>query len=999
MERLTSVKLNLFKPKDADIAQREGIKIDKGAILTSQYLEKIEGLLRKYISFFTAYPDLFLDLIKPQESEFKLFFYQRIVLRAVMRFKEVNVTACVNGDTPILTDHGIVKIKDFNANWRVMSNGEWREVENLNIQNWNGKKIKLNADNCFYESIVTTDDHKFLAIPRKESFSRPGKFWKEGLDKFNIKNYEDRKEFYRTNLREVEPQWMRADQLSKEDWLLSKINTEISDKTFIEVPKAPSRTQNIITKENIYFDNDFCEWFGIWLAEGSWGKSRIDFTIADYEERLRDRIINLSQKIFGLVPAQYHRKEKHSLILSLQSAHLTELFKKLYMCEHKEVNQYTKYVPEYLMQLTPNVQLQIVKGWLDGDGYYRKPNNSSRYKGTTVSGRLVEDMKMILYRNFINPSITVEHRRQKAIVYNLCFNGKLAGEFEEAILQNRPVSVSTEMRLGEYYPIKTANGLYMRNRICSISTIEDDCEDVYCLQLENGQFNVCGIEGHNCRAFSKSFISILGIFLQCIFMPGTKRFICAPAKNQSAQIAKEKILEIYEKWPLLKQEIEANNSKDTPGNFGKDYVTLRFKNGSQFDVVGALDSARGGRRHGGLIDEIRDHEERPLNEIVLPLLNVSRRLPDNTVNENEVNQQTIAMTSAGVKTSFAYDKLIDMFEKSIINPKSAFVFGCDYRVPVLHGLLDKDFISDLKMSPSFNEDSFAREYASIWSGSSEESWFNFEKISKYRKLKNPEKHKIDRPGSIQFYLLSVDVGRLSDQTVVCVHRVNVVNGKYHSSLVNIFVLGKTASTKPFSIQARDLKEIIELFQPKEVVVDTNGLGVGLADELIRTQMSTDGHILPAYGFKNDDNYKKIQPKDAPQILYGIKANGPLNSKIHGTCYSRISSGLCRFLIKEQEAKSALLSTKVGQKMSIEQRVERLMPHEMTTRLFEEMANLRLKRTGSGVDIVLERINERYPKDKYSAYSYGLWRIKELEEEEYQKRKRRGNTGRKLVFFT
>lgn len=340
---------------------------------------------------------------------------------------------------------------------------------------------------------------------------------------------------------------MRADQLSKEDWLLSKINTEVSDRTFIEVPKAPSRTQNIITKENIYFDNDFCEWFGIWLAEGSWSKSRIDFTIADYEERLRDRIINLSQKIFGLVPAQYHRKEKHTLVLSLQSAHLTELFKKLYMCEHKEVNQYTKYVPECLMQLTPNVQLQIVKGWLDGDGYYRKPNNSSRYKGTTVSGRLVEDMKMILYRNFINPSITVEHRQQKAIVYNLCFNGKLAGEFEEAILQNRPVSVSTEMRLGEYYPIKTANGLYMRNRICSISTIEDDCEDVYCLQLENGQFNVCGIEGHNCRAFSKSFISILGIFLQCIFMPGTKRFICAPAKNQSAQIAKEKIMEIYEK--------------------------------------------------------------------------------------------------------------------------------------------------------------------------------------------------------------------------------------------------------------------------------------------------------------------------------------------------------------------------------------------------------------------------------------------------------------------
>ena len=49
-----------------------------------------------------------------------------------MEFKDCHYA---NGDTPILTDHGIVKIKDFNANWRVMSNGEWREVENLNIQN------------------------------------------------------------------------------------------------------------------------------------------------------------------------------------------------------------------------------------------------------------------------------------------------------------------------------------------------------------------------------------------------------------------------------------------------------------------------------------------------------------------------------------------------------------------------------------------------------------------------------------------------------------------------------------------------------------------------------------------------------------------------------------------------------------------------------------------------------------------------------------------------
>ena len=47
---------------------------------------------------------------------------------------------------------------------------------------------------------------------------------------------------------------------------------------------------------------------------------------------------------------------------------------------------------------------------------------------------------------------------------------------------------------------------------------------------------------------------------------------------------------------------------------------------------------------------------------------------------------------------------------SIINPKKAFVWGCDYRVPVMHGLLDKQFIQELKMSPTYQEETFAREY-------------------------------------------------------------------------------------------------------------------------------------------------------------------------------------------------------------------------------------------------------------------------------------------------
>lgn len=503
------------------------------------------------------------------------------------------------------------------------------------------------------------------------------------------------------------------------------------------------------------------------------------------------------------------------------------------------------------------------------------------------------------------------------------------------------------------------------------------------------------------RATSKTFLSILAKYLQCIFVPNHVGSIVAPNKNQAAKISKQKIQEIWRIWPLLKNELEPSNSSSegVRANFGKDYCDLFFKNGSRLSIVGALDSDRGLRTHATLIDEARDQDGDMISEVILPQMNVSRRMENGLVNPYEkINTQVIYATSAGMKSSFAYEALIDIFEKAIIDPKNNFCIGLDYRVPVMHGLIDGKYVKDLKMSPSYNETTFASEYMGTWLGGSDESWFNFEKLSKYRKIKNPEWKQKFRGEQNIFYLISVDVGRLSDQTVACIFRVNIRNERYFATLVNLKVLGRSAESKTFTRQAIDLKILIRKYNPREVVIDTNGLGIGLADEMIKTHYDNEGELLPAYGFFNNDDYKKIQPKDAPAILYSLKANGPLNSKIHGNAYSRLNGGLVRFLIAEQEARSSLLATKVGSKMSFENRIRRLMPHELTTKLFEEMANLRLKRTG--LDIALEQINPRFPKDKYSALAYGLWRIKELEEESYQRKRRRaGLGGRQLFFFT
>lgn len=986
--------------QSAPVGMRDGIEIEKGVVVNDMFMKKNFKNMCSIFSLFSVYPDLFLDLITPTNSGIKLFFYQRIFLRAAMRYKKVYITACLKPGTPVLTEYGMVPIEKVNPNWKIWTKDGWIQPENLNAQNWDGEYRKIFAQNCLEDNIEVTDNHRFYIVPRQNVNTRPGRFWKSGISLFNVEDFPDRKEFYRKALREVEPIWVEAKDLKENDWLLSYIDTKLQDIESIEVPPIPNgHCLNIISNKNIILNNEFYEWLGIWLAEGSWNEknSSVSFTININEARLKQRIIYLTNQIFGLGCCEYERLEKNTLVLSINSKHLCCFMEKLFECKAEDINQYNKFIPPSLLHCAPSKQLQLVKGWLDGDGYYRDTYGRD-YKGVTVSSLLREGIKLILYRNWINPTILTEIRPNKAKAYNIVFGGGAAEEFEKAINEGRWVNINNSMRQSDYFPLKVGNDLFMRNRVKKIETLPSDNGLVYCLQMPNETFNVAGVEGHNCRAWSKSFLTILALFLQCIFIPGRKVFICAPNKSQGAQIAREKITEIYRIWPILKREVIGWEINDIPGNFGKDYVTLKFRNGSQFDVVGALESTLGGRRHGGLLDEIKNHDEDSINTIVLPLLNVSRRTSTGEVNPKEPNQQVLCATSAWLKTSFAYSKLIDFFELSIIFPKQAFVFGCDYRVPMLHGLIARDYINELKTSPSFKEVSFATEYMSIWQGASADSWFNFDKLNKHRKIKNPETHAkyVGQKGI--FYLLSADIGRLHDQTVVSVFRVNIgEDGVFRSTLVNVIVLGKTAETKTFYRQAIDLKKIIAAFNPREVVIDTNGLGIGFGEEMTRTQIDPEtGETLPSYGFVNDDDFKKIQPHDCIKILYGLKANSVLKPKIQSNSYTQINSGRVQFLISEQEAKSALLATKKGAKLSPEKKVKRLMPHEMTTRLFDEMLNLRLKKT-TGTEIVLEPINSHYPDDKYYSFAYGLWRIKELEDEHSSSKKRTG-LKRKLTFF-
>jgi hypothetical protein len=91
------------------------------------------------------------------------------------------------------------------------------------------------------------------------------------------------------------------------------------------------------------------------------------------------------------------------------------------------------------------------------------------------------------------------------------------------------------------------------------------------------------------RGTSKSFIQNLAFVLLCIMYPRQKLFCCAPGKEQSAKITQECLDDIFDYFPLLREEVKIYKKE-------KDYTKLVFYNGSKYDVVQMKDSTRGGRR-------------------------------------------------------------------------------------------------------------------------------------------------------------------------------------------------------------------------------------------------------------------------------------------------------------------------------------------------------------------------------------------------------------------
>lgn len=485
------------------------------------------------------------------------------------------------------------------------------------------------------------------------------------------------------------------------------------------------------------------------------------------------------------------------------------------------------------------------------------------------------------------------------------------------------------------------------------------------------------------RAYSKSFLSVMILMIKCILYPRCKLFVTSGGKEQAAGIIKEKVQEICTLIPAFKNEIDWGRGVTLEG---KDYCKYVFKNGSYFDNIAARESSRGKRRHGGLIEECVGVDGTILSDVIIPTMNVSRMCMDGSTHpEEQLNKSQIYITTAGWKNTFPYDKLIQLLVWQIVKPEKAMILGGTYRIPVLVKLLDKNFIQDLKMDGTFNESSFDREYESKWSGTIQDAFFNTDIFDRNRILKQPEYEASGRSSKSSFYVLSADVGRKGCDTVVCVFKCTPQpQGAAIKTLVNLF----TFSDEHFEDQAIKLKKLYYKFNARRLVIDGNGLGIGLLDYMVKPQLNPDtGDSFPDFGIYNDEEgyYKKYRTAACEQdAVYIIKANAPINTEAHANARSQLSSGKVKMLIDERVAKTKLMGTKMGQTMTPEERAEYLKPFTLTSILKEEALNLREE--NEGVNIILKQANRGLKKDKFSAFEYGLYYIKQEEETKKKKKK-------------
>lgn len=278
-------------------------------------------------------------------------------------------------------------------------------------------------------------------------------------------------------------------------------------------------------------------------------------------------------------------------------------------------------------------------------------------------------------------------------------------------------------------------------------------------------------------------------------------------------------------------------------------------------------------------------------------------------------------------------------------------------------------------------------------GSGEDAFFDFSSISKNRRIKYPmlpeklanklsnaSQVKITPKSNGELRILSADIALMSskkhnnDATAIFINQMNTTKiGRYVSNIV----YADTYEGLRTNEQALVIRKLYEEYDCDYIVLDTNGIGLGVFDELAHDIVDTDtGEIYPALSCCNDKIMAdRCTVPGAEKVIYSVKATAQFNSDCAFLLREAFKSGRIRLMANEYDAEEYLAEIKGYASLSPSEKLQIKLPYIHTTLLIDELTKLQHETSGGKVKI-FEKSGMR--KDRYSSLSYNYYVAIQLE---------------------
>lgn len=488
-----------------------------------------------------------------------------------------------------------------------------------------------------------------------------------------------------------------------------------------------------------------------------------------------------------------------------------------------------------------------------------------------------------------------------------------------------------------------------------------------------------------CRGIGKTFLVALFSVIKCILYPGTKIVVSSATFKQSKELVGKITDDFMHRSAMLRSEIERTST-------GQNDCGVWFKNGSFLVCRVANENARGARCNVLIIDESRLVPKNIIDDIFVPMLNAPRS--PGYLSKPEYSHlaevgQKLFLSSAWYKQSELYS-MLKGYTINMLKDDSKF-FACDlpYQLSIASNIMMRETIENVKADPDFNDISFMMEYEGKFYGSGEDSLFKLDVLENRRNLKTSFR-------SLEYYrntnikppmkqagekrILSVDIALLAsrkhnnDASCFIINQL-LPNGEmdYISNIVYIDT-AEGLVTDELGIM---IMRYFYQYDCDYLSLDANGVGQSCLDFCFADRYDAIyGCTYPAIQTVNsEDLNERCKIKNAPKVIYAIKANAKSNNDMALALRAGFQNGNINLLISENNIEDELSNVIKGyNKLSIPQQVREKIPYLQTTFLIEELINLEHDIV-NGLVKVKEKSGMR--KDRYSSLEYNYFVAQEL----------------------